>query len=36
MLEDCYELGVTSSQDFRDLISEWFGRRRHLLGILWI
>ena len=34
MLEGRQELGVTSSQDFRDLNSEWFGRRRHVLGIL--
>ena len=33
-LEDCEELGVTSSQDFRDLTSKWFMKRRQVLGIL--
>ena len=29
--EDYWELGATTSQDFRDLISKWFGRNRHVL-----
>ena len=41
LLEDSWDkvagllgTGVTISQDFCDLISEWFRRRRLVLGIL--
>ena len=28
------ETGATTFQEFRDLISKWFVRKRHVLGIL--
>ena len=35
-LENCQKLSLTSSQYFRELISEWFLRRRRVLNILQI
>ena len=31
--EDYWELEATTSQEFRDLISKWFVRKRHVLSI---